>query len=156
MVDWPETGPLVVYEAFGAGTPVLGSPIGGIAELVQQCLLDSSADEVSEHLRELTPTLVSFATVYPRVRAGLRAMIAIPLGLFGIVVGVGEAGYYSLQVGPSGDDYTGLLALASGFLLIGLGAATLCRRKDRHLAFAHGQAPETIAPSLSPAMLSKA
>jgi glycosyltransferase involved in cell wall biosynthesis len=31
---WPETGPLVVYEAFGAGTPVLGSPIGGIAELV--------------------------------------------------------------------------------------------------------------------------
>jgi glycosyltransferase involved in cell wall biosynthesis len=31
---WPETGPLVVYEAFGAGTPVLGSNIGGIAELV--------------------------------------------------------------------------------------------------------------------------
>ena len=36
--------------------------VGGIAELVQQCLLDSSADEVSERLRELTPTLVSFAT----------------------------------------------------------------------------------------------
>jgi glycosyltransferase involved in cell wall biosynthesis len=30
----PETGPLVVYEAFGAGTPVLGSRAGGIAELV--------------------------------------------------------------------------------------------------------------------------
>jgi glycosyltransferase involved in cell wall biosynthesis len=31
---WLETGPLVVYEAFGAGTPVLGSCRGGIAELV--------------------------------------------------------------------------------------------------------------------------
>ncbi len=31
---WFETGPLVVLEAFGAGTPVLGSDLGGIAELV--------------------------------------------------------------------------------------------------------------------------
>lgn len=31
---WPETGPLVVYEAFGAGTPVIGPRAGGIAELV--------------------------------------------------------------------------------------------------------------------------
>jgi len=30
-----ETGPLVVLEAFAAGTPVLGSDLGGIAELVQ-------------------------------------------------------------------------------------------------------------------------
>lgn len=29
-----ETGPLVVYEAFAAGTPVLGSRLGGIAELI--------------------------------------------------------------------------------------------------------------------------
>lgn len=32
---WLETGPLVVLEAFGAGTPVLGSNLGGIAELVR-------------------------------------------------------------------------------------------------------------------------
>lgn len=31
---WLETGPLVVYEAFGAGVPVLGSRLGGIQELV--------------------------------------------------------------------------------------------------------------------------
>lgn len=31
---WQETGPLVVLEAFAAGTPVLGSDLGGIAELV--------------------------------------------------------------------------------------------------------------------------
>ena len=30
-----ETGPLVVYEAFAAGTPVVGSNLGGIAELVE-------------------------------------------------------------------------------------------------------------------------
>jgi len=30
-----ETGPLVVYEAFGAAVPVIGSNLGGIAELVQ-------------------------------------------------------------------------------------------------------------------------
>lgn len=29
-----ETGPLVVYEAFAAGTPILGTRLGGIAELV--------------------------------------------------------------------------------------------------------------------------
>lgn len=32
--QWLESGPLVVYEAFAAGTPVLGSRLGGIAELV--------------------------------------------------------------------------------------------------------------------------
>lgn len=34
--EWLETGPLVVYEAFAAGVPVLGSNLGGIAELVKE------------------------------------------------------------------------------------------------------------------------
>lgn len=33
--QWLETGPLVVLEAFAAGTPVMGSRLGGIAELVR-------------------------------------------------------------------------------------------------------------------------
>lgn len=33
--QWLETGPLVVLEAFAAGTPVIGSRLGGIAELVR-------------------------------------------------------------------------------------------------------------------------
>jgi glycosyltransferase involved in cell wall biosynthesis len=33
--QWLETGPLVVLEAFAAGVPVLGSDLGGIAELVR-------------------------------------------------------------------------------------------------------------------------
>jgi len=32
---WMETGPMVVYEAFAAGIPVIGSNFGGIAELVE-------------------------------------------------------------------------------------------------------------------------
>ncbi|MDZ7962637.1 MAG: glycosyltransferase [Aulosira sp. DedQUE10] len=33
--QWLETGPMVVLEAFAAGIPVIGSNLGGIAELVQ-------------------------------------------------------------------------------------------------------------------------
>ena len=33
--QWLETGPLVVLEAFAAGTAVIGSHLGGIAELVR-------------------------------------------------------------------------------------------------------------------------
>ncbi|BAU15124.1 glycosyl transferase group 1 [Leptolyngbya sp. NIES-3755] len=33
--QWMETGPLVVLESFAMGTPVIGSDLGGIAELVQ-------------------------------------------------------------------------------------------------------------------------
>jgi len=33
--QWLETGPLVVLEAFAAGTPVLGSAVGGLKEIVR-------------------------------------------------------------------------------------------------------------------------
>jgi len=36
--------------------------VGGIAELVQQCLLQSGDEDVAERLRGLTPVLVSFAS----------------------------------------------------------------------------------------------
>jgi len=42
---WLETGPLIILESFAAGTPVIGSNLGGIAELVKHgtngLLLDS-------------------------------------------------------------------------------------------------------------------
>src|SRR5437773_11447033 len=72
----------------------------------------SAADHLVSGLVPLA-LLVGVAAVYPRLRAGLRAAISLFLGLFGIVAGVGEAGYYSVKVGPSGDDYTGLLAIAA-------------------------------------------
>ena len=47
---WLETGPLVVLEAFAAGVPVVGSKLGGIAELVRDgvdgILVESDSAEV--------------------------------------------------------------------------------------------------------------
>ena len=60
------------------------------------------------------------AVAYRRLRAGARAVIAITLGSFGLVIGI-ESGYYTAKVGPSGDDFTGLLAIPAGLVLIGLG-----------------------------------
>ena len=75
-----------------------------------------------------------FVACYGRLGAGLRGGLAIALGLFGIVAGLGEAGYYTISVGPSGDDYTGLLAIPAGLLLAGVGTVTLwtTRRRDDH------------------------
>jgi hypothetical protein len=73
--------------------------------------------------------LLLFAWGYPRLRAGVRGTLAIFVGLFVVVMGAGEAGYYARENGPSGDDYTGLLAIPAGLLLSGVGAATLWRSR---------------------------
>ena len=52
--------------------------------------------------------LVAAAAFYGRLRAGARATIALLVGFFGVLAGT-EAIHYTLGVGPSGDDYTGLL-----------------------------------------------
>jgi uncharacterized protein len=67
---------------------------------------------------------------YPRLRPGSRAVVAVLIGLFGIVTGV-EAVYYTTKGGPAGDDFTGLLALAAGVVLLGVGIVTLWRSRKR-------------------------
>lgn len=73
--------------------------------------------------------LVLAAWAYPRLRPGARATLAIYVGLFIAVMGIGEAGYYTRENGPSGDDYTGLLAIPAGLLLVGIGLVTLWRSR---------------------------
>ncbi len=68
------------------------------------------------------------AIAYPRVRAGWRAVIALVTGLFGIVAGL-EGWRYTMLVGASGDDYTGLIALPAGVVLVVLGVVTLWRSR---------------------------
>jgi dienelactone hydrolase len=75
--------------------------------------------------------LLLVAAGYPRLRPGLRASLAATLGLFGVVSGV-EAVYYLDAGRLSGDDYTGLLAIPAGLLLVGVGAATLWRTRSRN------------------------
>ena len=87
----------------------------------------------SDHLISgLVPigVLLTISAVYGQLRPGLRGAIALTLGLLGVVAGV-EAAYYSLKVGPSGDDYTGLLAIPAGLLVMGIGAVTLWRTRRR-------------------------
>lgn len=73
--------------------------------------------------------LVFLAAAYLRARAGVRATIALALGLFGLVAGAVEAGYHAVSGDVSGDDCTGLLALVAGLLLVALGVVELWRKR---------------------------
>jgi hypothetical protein len=90
----------------------------------------SAADHVVSGLVPLA-FLVLAGFFYPRFRAGARATIALLGGFFGILAGT-EAAHYTREVGPSGDDYTGLLSILAGLLLLGLGGFTLWRSRRTH------------------------
>jgi uncharacterized protein len=75
-------------------------------------------------------SLALAAAAYGRVRGGGRAAIALVAGVFGIATGI-EAAYYTIRVGPSGDDFTGLLALVAGLALFGFGFVLLWRTRRR-------------------------
>jgi uncharacterized protein len=68
------------------------------------------------------------AWAYPRLSGVARGALALLLGVLSGVAGV-EAVHYANQVGPSGDDFTGLLTLAAGAVLLGLGVVTLWRTR---------------------------
>jgi uncharacterized protein len=65
---------------------------------------------------------------YPRLAGSLRGAMALVLGVLGIAAGF-EAVHYTNTVGPSGDDFTGLLCIPAGLALVGLGAVTLWRTR---------------------------
>jgi dienelactone hydrolase len=74
--------------------------------------------------------LIGAALVYTRLRPGARAMWALLAGFFGVLTGT-EAVYYTLNGGPSGDDFTGIAATLGGFVLLVVGAVTLWRSRRR-------------------------
>jgi hypothetical protein len=87
----------------------------------------SAADHLVSGLVPLA-LLAAGAAAYGRVRAGARATIALLVGFFGVLSGT-EAVHYTRTVGASGDDYTGLLTIPAGLLLLGLGGVTLWRSR---------------------------
>ncbi len=75
------------------------------------------------------------AVAYGHARAGVRGTLALVTGFFGVLTGT-EAAYYSYRGMTSGDDFTGIVALIGGLVLLGVGAVTLWRSRrtdDRRL-----------------------
>jgi fermentation-respiration switch protein FrsA (DUF1100 family) len=87
----------------------------------------SPADHLPGGLTQLALVVVA-AWAYPRVRAGARAALALVFGFFGVVAGI-EAVYYTVADSPTGDDFTGFLSLAGGFVLLGIGVGVLWRTR---------------------------
>ena len=87
----------------------------------------SATDHLVSGVVPLT-VLVAAAVAYPRLRAGWRAVVALLLGVFGLGT-ASEAWYYTREVGASGDDYTGLLAIPAGLMLLAVGVVTLWRSR---------------------------
>jgi uncharacterized protein len=108
----------------------------------------SATDHLLSGLVPLT-VLALAAIAYPRMRAGWRAVTAVVVGMFGLGT-ASEAWYYTREVGASGDDYTGLLAIPAGLALIVLGAVTLwrSRRLDKPLWRRYGRRALIVAASL--------
>jgi esterase/lipase len=80
----------------------------------------------------LVPTalLLAAAWGYPRLRAGFQGAIALFLG-FLTLLSSAEAIQYTRAGSSSGDDWTGLLAVPAGLVLLGAGAVTLWRSRRR-------------------------
>jgi dienelactone hydrolase len=68
------------------------------------------------------------AWAFPRLRGGWQGAMALTFGVLGIAAG-SEGFHYAREVGASGDDFTSLLSLPAGLLLLGAGAATLWRTR---------------------------
>jgi dienelactone hydrolase len=90
----------------------------------------SAADHLVSGLVPLA-ALATVAAYYGRLRAGRRGAIALLAGFYGVLAGT-EAAYYASAGAFSGDDYSGVLSLLGGFVLLGVGSVTLwrSRRKD--------------------------
>jgi len=73
--QWMETGPLVVLEAFAAGVPVVGSALGGIAELVADNVNGLLVDDFRSP-RAWAAALTRLCE--PGVRQSLRANVHEP------------------------------------------------------------------------------
>ena len=113
---------------------MLGVAVIALHLLDDSFLQPSPGTSTGDHLVSgLIPlaVLALAASAHPRLRGGRRGALALLFGAFGIVAGV-EAVHYTAKVGASGDDYSGLLAIPAGLLLLGLGAVTPWTTRRRH------------------------
>jgi alpha-beta hydrolase superfamily lysophospholipase len=87
----------------------------------------SPLDHLSSGLVPFAALLV-VAALYPRLRAGARAWLSMTLGTLALFVGA--PGAYDVADGrASGDDFTGLLVVAAGIVLLAAGPVILWRSR---------------------------
>jgi hypothetical protein len=87
----------------------------------------SAGDHLASGLVPLA-LLALVALVYPRLRAGARAYVSMTLGVLAVMVGAPGAFYLTRGV-ASGDDFTGLLAIVAGIVLLVAGPVVLWRSR---------------------------
>jgi dienelactone hydrolase len=157
--SWTSTGVVARIAAARRASVAVVAVTGVVAihvlddNFIQPNAGTTAADHLVSGLVPLA-VLAGAAAAYSRVRAGARATIALLLGFFGVLSGT-EAIHYTRAVGASGDDYTGLLSIPAGLLLLGVGAVTLWRsrktgdrlwwRYSRRALYAAGTAFATMA-----------
>jgi fermentation-respiration switch protein FrsA (DUF1100 family) len=114
----------------------------------------SAGDHLASGLVPIV-VLTAVAALYPRLRAGFRASVAMTMGAIGIAFGVPGA-YYLLDGSASGDHYSGLLAIVAGAGLLLSGPVTLWKarrtdgsRRRRYLRRARTSAIAGVAALLS-------
>ncbi len=109
----------------------LATGLIGLHVLDDNFLAPQPGTGIADHLVSgLVPlTLLALAAwAYPRLRPGYRGLLALAMALPAVLSGV-EAIHYGTATGLSGDDFTGLAALATAPLLLGLGTLTLWRSR---------------------------
>jgi hypothetical protein len=113
------------------GLFVLGLSLIALHVLDDSFLQPQPGTSAGDHLVSgLVPLAVLglAAWAHPRLRGCRRGALALALGVLGIAGGI-EAVHYTRTLGGSGDDFTGLLSIPAGLLLLGLGVVTLWRAR---------------------------
>jgi cephalosporin-C deacetylase-like acetyl esterase len=116
-----------------AGLARLGLGVVALHVVDDNWLQPNAGTSAADHFfGGFVPTVLLLLAIafYARLRAGARATIALAGAFFGVLVGT-EAIHYTRAVGPTGDDFTGLLSFAAGLLLLGVGVWTLWKSRRR-------------------------
>ncbi len=112
--QWLETGPMVVLEAFAAGIPVLGSNLGGVAELVEHrtngLLVEPQSIESWTHAFR---SLCENTDLLLKLRSGIRpprSMNVVAEEMSELYATVLQNCFHMETVGSGGASFLGPLA----------------------------------------------
>ena len=110
----------------------------------------SAGDHLASGLIPIAIALAA-ALAYPRLRAGVRACVALIFGALALEAGIVDGIRHVAINTVSGDDVTAILAALAGAGLLVLGAVTLWRTRrldERHLRRYARRALETAAAAV--------